>query len=157
MPTDKPLGDEAVAPALGAKGSGFGALVKSGAIVPVTVISVIALAVLGMLGFIANSALRNGGFMPPPTPLHFYACVGFAQPFQMAFRHGMSAVQLRAGPVTIHGELINGKIAWREPANAGAALGFAPPTQIVYDDTRSIRVIDPGPAAPTERSCARQE
>ena len=132
------------------------ALVKSGAIVPTLVIPTLAVAVLGMVGFIVTGAVKNGGLMPRPTALDTYACKGFVAPFQMVFRHGMDVVQLRTGTVTVYGDLLNGRIAWENLPNAIAQLGFVPPNEIVYDDARSLRVIDASMTVRTERVCDRQ-
>lgn len=132
------------------------ALVKSGAIVPTIVIPTLAVAVLGMVGFIVTGAVKNGGLMPRPTALDTYACKGFVAPFQMIFRHGMDVVQLRTGTVTVYGDLLNGRIAWENLPNAIAQLGFVPPNEIVYDDARSLRVIDASMPVRTERVCDRQ-
>jgi len=132
------------------------ALVKSGAIVPTVVIPILAVAVLGMIGFIVTGAVKNGGLMPRPTALDTYACKGFAAPFQLIFRHGMDVVQLQTGTVTVYGDLLNGRIAWENLPNAIAQLGFVPPNEIVYDDTRSLRVIDASMAVRTERVCDRR-
>lgn len=131
-------------------------LVKSGAIVPTLVISTVAVAVLGMIGFIVTGAVKNGGLMPRPTALDTYACKGFATPFQMIFRHGMDVVRLQTGTVTVYGDLLNGRIAWENLPNATAQLGFVPPNEIVYDDARSLRVIDASMAVRTERVCDRR-
>jgi len=132
------------------------ALVKSGAIVPTVVIPILAVAVLGMIGFIVTGAVKNGGLMPRPTALDTYACKGFAAPFQMIFRHGMDVVQLQTGTVTVYGDLLNGRIAWENLPTAIAQLGFVPPNEIVYDDARSLRVIDASMPGRTARVCDRR-
>ncbi|MBI2749114.1 MAG: hypothetical protein HYX43_07175 [Burkholderiales bacterium] len=135
--------------------AGFSARLRSVAIVPMVVLPLIAIVVITTLGFIVARVVRDGGLMPRPTALDTYSCVGFASPLQLAFRHGMDVVQLRAGDVTVWGELLNGKIAWEEPARAQAQLGFAPPVEIVFDDVRALRVVDASQAARTERVCER--
>ncbi len=130
--------------------------VKSGAVVPAIVIAAIAVAVISMLGLLVSRAVGNGGLMPRPTALDTYACQGFSAPFQMVFRHGMDVVQLRTPTVTVYGDLLNGKIQWEGLSNAIAQLGFEPPSEIVYDDTRSLRVIDAEQSTRTERLCTRQ-
>jgi len=135
----------------------FKTLVKSGAIVPTLVIPVIAVAVISTIGFIVARSVNNGGFMPRPTALDAYTCQGFTAPFQIVFRHGMDVVQLRTPTVTLYGDLLNGKIAWEGFANAINQLGFVPPSEIVYDDMRLLRVIDASLGARTERVCDRQE
>lgn len=116
--------------------------VKSGAVVPAIAIAIIGTAALSMVTYITVSAVANHGLMPRPTALDQYTCQGFAQPFTMTFRHGKDAVQLHAGAITLHGELLNGAIEWSGPANAVHLLGFVPPTEMVYDDKHSIHLLD---------------
>lgn len=132
------------------------ALLKSGAIVPVVVIPVIAVAVVSVIVFIVSRAVRDGGLMPRPTALEVYNCKGFDIPFQMAFRHGKDVVQMRTPNLTVHGDLLNGKIAWEGLPGAVKQLGFTPPSEIVYDDSRSLHVIDGTLPVRTERVCELQ-
>jgi len=137
------------------KPSGLQALLNGVVVLPAVVIPVAAVTVLVMLGFIGLRVVRDGGLMPRPTALDTYSCIGFSSPLQLAFRHGMDVVQLRAGDVTVWGELLNGKIAWEEPTRAQGQLGFAPPVEIVFDDVRALRVVDASQAVRTERVCER--
>jgi hypothetical protein len=130
----------------------FKAFVKSGAVVPAIAITIIGTAALSMVTYITVSAVANHGLMPRPTALDQYTCQGFAQPFTMTFRHGKDAVQLHAGAITLHGELINGEIQWSGPANAIHMLGFVPPVEMVYDDTKSIHLLD---SQRVEQVCTR--
>jgi len=135
--------------------AGFVALLRSVAIVPMVVLPLIAIAVLATLGFLVARVVRDGGLMPRPTALDTYSCIGFASPLQLAFRHGMDGGQVRAGDVTVWGDLLNGRIAWEGPARVQAQLGFAPPVEIVFDDMRALRVVDASQAVRTERVCER--
>ena len=141
QPTDKP--------------TGLQSLLNGVVVVPAVVIPLAAITVLVMLGFIGLRVVRDGGLMPRPTALDTYSCIGFSSPLQLAFRHGMDVVQLRAGDVTVWGELLNGKIAWEEPARAQVQLGFALPVEIVFDDVRAVRVVDASQSVRTERVCER--
>jgi hypothetical protein len=127
-------------------------LIKSGAIVPAIVISCIAVAVLVVLGFTLKRAFANHGLMPQPTAMERYTCKGFALPFTMDFRHGMDTVKLHAATVTLDGNLLNGKIGWVGLPAGTSPLGFVPPTEITYDDSNSLRVLD---LDQTERICER--
>lgn len=131
------------------------AVARTVAIVPAIVIPVIGIAVVGVIAFILSTAVSNNGLMPRRTALESYACKGFAVPFQIGFRHGLDLVQLRYGSVALSGELLNGKIAWKGFDTVAAQLGFVPPTEIVYDDTRIIRMIDARDAMRVERTCER--
>lgn len=122
-------------------------------LVPAVVIPIAAITVVGMLGFVGMRVANNGGLMPKPTNLDSYSCTAFSKPFQLAFRHGMDVVQLRSGGATLWGEILNGKITWEESARVQAALGFSPPTDIVFDDKHALRVIDASQTVRTERVC----
>lgn len=128
-------------------------LIKSGAIFPLVVISTLALGVAATLVFTVNRAIGNHGLMPRPTPMESYACQGFAMPFDLDFRHGMDTVKLRIPGMTLEGQLLNGRIEWTGLAAAAPQLGFAPPTEIVYDDTNTLRLLDAGRV---ERICTRK-
>lgn len=118
------------------------AFVKSGAVVPAIAITILGTAALSMVSYITVHAVANHGLLPQPTAMEQYTCGGFAQPFTMSFRHGMDSVQLHAGAITLHGELLNGAITWSSPATAIQLLGFVPPTEVVYDDQKSIHLLD---------------
>lgn len=120
----------------------FKSFVKSGAVVPAIAITILGTAALSMVSYITVHAVANHGLLPQPTAMEQYTCGGFAQPFTMSFRHGMDAVQLHAGAITLHGELLNGAITWSNPATAIHLLGFVPPTEVVYDDQKSIHLLD---------------
>jgi hypothetical protein len=128
-------------------------LVTSGAIIPAVVITAIAVVVISVIGFIVVKSVRNKGFLPQPTQLITYECKGIGQPFAMRFRHGMDVVELRSDSVALTGELLNGKIVWSGSPSQVGKLGFMPPTEIVYDDSKSIRLLD---GSQIERTCERQ-
>lgn len=115
---------------------------------PLLLVSGIALAAVGTVAIVVGKR----GLMPVPTALVSYACKGFPAPFQLAFRHGMDVVQLRANELTLNGTLLNGQITWADVSGIRNPLGFAPPTEIVYDDTKSVRVRDGSGA---EQTCER--
>lgn len=146
---------ESNSPPASGKPAGLQRLLNGVVLVPAVVIPVVAVAVLGTLGFLGLRIAHNGGLMPRPTQLDTYACKGFAAPFQMAFRHGMDVVQLRVGNSTLYGDILNNRITWEDPAKAQAALGFVPPKDIVFDDTHLLRLLDASQRPATERVCER--
>ncbi|MBK6320702.1 hypothetical protein [Candidatus Aalborgicola defluviihabitans] len=146
---------ESNSPPASGKPAGLQRLLNGVVLVPAVVIPVVAVAVLGTLGFLGLRIAHNGGLMPRPTQLDTYACKGFAAPFQMAFRHGMDVVQLRVGNSTLYGDILNNRITWEDPAKAQAALGFVPPNDIVFDDTHLLRLLDASQRPATERVCER--
>jgi len=155
MNQPKPTSD-APAPAP-QKPTGLQTLLNGVVVLPAVVIPVAAITVLVMLGFIGLRVVRDGGLMPRPTNLDVYACLGFAKPFGLAFRHGMDVVQLRVGETFLYGDVVNNRITWEEPSKVQATLGFAAPTDIVYDDAHRLRLLDPNQTAPVERVCERQD
>ena len=101
---------ESNSPPASGKPAGLQRLLNGVVLVPAVVIPVVAVAVLGTLGFLGLRIAHNGGLMPRPTQLDTYACKSFAAPFQMAFRHGMDVVQLRVGNSTLYGDILNNRI-----------------------------------------------
>lgn len=111
-------------------------------IVPALVVTCIAVGILVNLGFLLKRVVTNGGLMPRPTSMQTYACKGFAVPFSLDFRHGMDTVRLQTQAVLLDGSLLNGRIVWSGLPAVAAQLGFVPPTEITYDDSSSLRVLD---------------
>jgi hypothetical protein len=136
------------------KPKGFLAGLRGIGIIPAVVISCIALVAVGNLGFLLKRVVANHGLMPRPTAMQTYACKGFPQPFSLDFRHGMDSVQLHYQTVLLDGNLLNGKIQWIGLPAVAAQLGFVPPTEITYDDSSSLRVLDQGQV---ERICQRAQ
>jgi hypothetical protein len=64
----------------------------------------------------------------------------------------MDVIRLRTSAFAVEGSILNGHIAWSNPAAAQAALGFVAPTEVVYDDARSLRLLG---ADQTEKLCQR--
>jgi hypothetical protein len=110
------------------------------AIIPATVVCVIACAIIGMIGFIAVRAVQTHGLLPRATQLDHYACAGFVQPVQIAFRHGLEVMQLQTGGRTIQGNLLNGRIEWQSQPGDPATAKTVMPTEVVYDDAHSVRL-----------------
>jgi hypothetical protein len=128
-------------------------IVRTGAIFPLVVITCIGLMVLTMLGYLVNRVITNHGLLPPPTAMQAFACAGFDKPFVLEFRHGLDVIRLRTSASAVDGSILNGHIAWSNPAAAQVALGFVAPTEVVYDDARSLRVLG---ADQSEKLCQRQ-
>ena len=114
--------------------------VFSRAFLPYLLIAVVATAVLSVVASIVFKGFANGGLMPKPTSLIRYECPGSAGTYSFYFRHGLERVQIRASAGTLEGKLHDGKIAWVNYSGGTAVLGFSPPTEISYDDAKSIRV-----------------
>ncbi len=99
-----------------------------------------AVPVLAVIGSIAYQAWLNGSLMPRPSSLIRYECPGSNGSYSFYFRHGSDRVQIRSNAGTLEGKQRDGKIEWLNFAGGTALLGFTPPTEISYDDARSIRV-----------------
>ncbi len=112
-----------------------------GAIIPVAVITTIACAIIGMIGFIVVHTVQTHGLMPRPTQLEHYTCDGFDPPIQIAFRHGLEVMQLQTGGLSIQGSLLNGKITWQGLSGTANTARLAVPTEVIYDDARSLRLV----------------
>ncbi len=125
-----------------AKAHGIKKYMSIGTILPAIVVTGLVVVALVTITGIVRKAIDNKGLMPRPAALSSYVCNGFAVPVHIAYRHGMDAVQLRTSNVALKGAILNGKIKWEQPANGSEALEFTPPTEIVYDDAKSIRLID---------------
>jgi hypothetical protein len=134
------------------KSGGLLARLRGIGILPAVVITCIAVVALGNLGFLIQRVVEDRGLMPRPTAMESYACKGFAVPFTLDFRHGMDTVKLRVPSVTLEGKLLNGKMEWIGLSAVSPPLGFVPPTEITYDDSSSLRVLD---TDQVERICQR--
>jgi hypothetical protein len=104
-------------------------------------LSLYALTVLGVIGFIAYRSVQNGGLMPRPSTRLRYDCPASPQPYAFYFRHGLDPVQIRMPGGALDGVLFEGKIVWGPAAGAGAPPGFVPPRELTYDSARSIRLL----------------
>jgi YjbE family integral membrane protein len=112
----------------------------SGPFLPYLLIAIVATAVLSVIGSIVYKGFANDGLMPKPSSLIRYECPGSAGSYSFYFRHGLERVQIRSSAGMLQGNLHDGKIDWVNYAGGTGVLGFSPPTEITYDDAKSIRV-----------------
>ena len=112
----------------------------SGPFLPYLLVAIVATAVLSVIASMVFKGFANGGLMPKPTSLIRYECPGSAGTYSFYFRHGLERVQIRSSAGTLEGKLHDGKIDWANYSGGTALLGFSPPTEISYDDGKSIRV-----------------
>ncbi len=76
---------------------------------------------------------------PKPAGLGRYLCTGRDASF--FYRNGANIVRMTSTAGMVTGYLNNGKIVWDGGyAAATKTLGFAPPTEVKYSDTQSVRV-----------------
>ena len=107
---------------------------------PYLLLSIFAVLVLAVIGSIAYRGWMNDGLMPRPSSLIRYECPGSNGSYSFYFRHGRDSVQIRSSAGMLEGRLHDGKIAWANYSGGTALLGFSPPTEVPYDDAKSIRV-----------------
>lgn len=117
---------------------------RKGLFFPYVWISALGFAAVCMVSFVVVKAIANGGLMPAPSVLVRYACTGPAAPFSFYFLHGDERVQIETASGRLDGILLNGKIAWSAAAAGAPSLGMAVPTEITYDDAKSIRISGAG-------------
>jgi len=111
--------------------------------VPYVVFTVIGVAVLYVLGGIALTAFRNGSLIPPPTQLKRYDCNAVGSTFSLYYLHGTDRVQIKTVNGLLDGKVQNNRFDWQGFGDDRSLLGFAPPSEIVFDDGKSLRVSGP--------------
>jgi len=111
--------------------------------VPYVFYTLVGIAVLYVVGSIALGALHNGGLLPPPTKLDRYECAGPGGGFSIGFLHGSNRVQIKSQNGFLDGTLSQNQFDWQGFANDRNVLGFAPPKEIVFEDSRTLRVSGP--------------
>jgi hypothetical protein len=108
--------------------------------IPYVVFTLIGAALVYVLGSIAINALHNGSLIPPPTKLERYDCTSPAGNFSMYYLHGTDRVQIKTANGLLDGTVQNNRFDWQGFANDRNMLGFAPPSDIVFEDAKTLRV-----------------
>jgi hypothetical protein len=111
--------------------------------IPYVVFTVIGLALVYVLGGIGMNALHNGSFIPPPTRLQRYDCSAPAGSFSIYYLHGTDRVQIKTANGLLDGTVQQNRFDWQGFANDRTLLGFAPPSEIVFEDARTLRLAGP--------------
>jgi hypothetical protein len=111
--------------------------------IPYVVFTVIGLALVYVLGGIGMNALHNGSFIPPPTRLQRYDCSAPVGSFSIYYLHGTDRVQIKTANGLLDGNVQQNRFDWQGFANDRSLLGFAPPSEIVFEDAKSLRVSGP--------------
>jgi hypothetical protein len=111
--------------------------------IPYVVFTVIGVAVLYVVGSIGIGAVRNGSLIPPPTKLERYDCSAPSGNFSMYYLHGTDRVQIKTANGLLDGTVLNNRFDWQGFANDRNMLGFAPPSEIVFEDAKTLRVSGP--------------
>lgn len=111
--------------------------------IPYVVFTAIGVALVYVLGGIGINALHNGSFIPPPTRLQRYDCSAPAGSFSIYYLHGTDRVQIKTANGLLDGTVQQNRFDWQGFANDRTLLGFAPPSEIVFEDARTLRVAGP--------------
>jgi hypothetical protein len=111
--------------------------------IPYIVFTVIGVAVLYVVGSIAVNAFHNGSLIPPPTKLNRYDCSAAVGNFSIMYLHGTDRVQIKSSSGSLDGTVSQNQFDWQGFATDRNVLGFAPPKEIVFEDSKSLRVSGP--------------
>lgn len=104
------------------------------------VFTVIGVAFLYVVGGIGISAIRNGGLIPPPAKLERYSCNGPSGEFSLLYLHGTNRVQIKSASGMLDGTVTQNQFDWDGFATDRNVLGFAPPAEIVFEDSKTLRI-----------------
>ncbi|RFO95920.1 hypothetical protein DIC66_15950 [Rhodoferax lacus] len=111
--------------------------------IPYVVFTVIGAAVIYVLGGVGLNAWRNGSLIPPPTKLQRYDCSAPLGNFSVYYLHGTDRVQIKTANGLLDGTVQQNRFDWQGFANDRSLLGFAPPSEIVFDNAKTLRVSGP--------------
>jgi hypothetical protein len=111
--------------------------------IPYVIFTVIGGAVLYVVGTIGFGALRNGSLLPPPTKLERYDCTAPFGSFSILYLHGTDRVKVKSINGALDGTVQQNRFDWQGFANDRAMLGFAPPSEILFEDAKTLRLAGP--------------
>jgi hypothetical protein len=111
--------------------------------IPYVIFTVIGAAVLYVVGTIGFDALKNGSLIPPPTKLEKYDCTAPFGSFTMLYLHGTDRVKIKSINGALDGTVQQNRFDWQGFANDRAMLGFAPPSDILFEDAKTLRIAGP--------------
>jgi len=114
--------------------------ILSGQFLPYLFFTVVGGAVLLVVGSITLNAVRNHGLLPPPTTLDRYECSGAKGAFSLYYLHGSDRVRIRSQEGVLEGTVQQNQLDWAAFAADRTMLGFAPPSEITFEDTNSLRI-----------------
>jgi hypothetical protein len=110
---------------------------------PAVFLSVVAIAVVVVIGSIAINAFNNHGLIPPPSQLAHYDCLGSASPFSIDYLHGTERVTLQSPSGTLDGTVHQNQFDWGRFAGDATLLGLVPPASIAFEDAHSLYLASP--------------
>jgi YjbE family integral membrane protein len=85
----------------------------------------------------AGITFLKANWMPPPGDLNRFVCPDQSSIY---FRHGGDVVRMSSHSGTINGVMRFDRIDWGNYDAARKVLGFLPPTEIRYDDAKTVRI-----------------
>jgi hypothetical protein len=110
---------------------------------PYVVFTVIGAAIVYVVGTIGFDALRNGSLIPPPTKLARYECSASFGSFSILYLHGTDRVKIKSINGLLEGNVQQNHFDWQGFANDRSMLGFAPPSEILFEDAKTLRITGP--------------
>lgn len=118
--------------------------VLSGRFLVYSFFSTIGLCVVVVIGSIVLNAINNRGLIPPPNTLDRYECAGFNVPFTLHYLHGTDRIQIKSSLGLLEGTVRQNQLDWASFSKDSSMLGFLPPTDISFEDAKSLRISGPG-------------
>lgn len=111
--------------------------------IPYVIFSAIGVVFLYVVGTIGYDAFRNGSLLPPPTKLESYDCTAPFGSFSMLYLHGTDRVKIKSINGSLDGTVLHNRFDWQAFANDRAMLGFMPPSEILFEDAKTLRIAGP--------------
>ena len=108
--------------------------------IPYVIFTVIGVSVLYVVGSILVNAISNRSLIPPPTRLDRYECSAPTGNFAIFYLHGTDRVQIKSDKGVIDGTVHQNRFDWQGFADDRSVLGFAPPSEILFEDAKAMRV-----------------
>jgi hypothetical protein len=111
--------------------------------IPYVVFTVIGAAVLYFVGGIGLGLMRHGTLLPPPTKLERFTCGGPTGNFELLYQNGVERVEIKSAGGKLEGTLSQNQFDWNGFGNDRNVLGFAPPAELVFEDSTTLRISGP--------------
>lgn len=112
-------------------------------IIPYVLFTVIGIAVVYVAGGIILGVVRTGSLLPPPVQLAHYVCRGASGDFSFYYWQGTNRVQIKSASGLLDGTLSQNRFDWNGFANDRQLLGFAPPAEVEFEESTSLRLNGP--------------
>jgi hypothetical protein len=116
----------------------------SGRFVLIAFFSAMGVAVVLVIGSIIINAVKNEGLIPPPNTLDVYECTGSLTPFSFYYLHGTERVKIKSAAGILEGTVHQNRFDWASFSGDSTMLGFLPPTEITFEDAKTLRITGPG-------------